>query len=55
MADTPAVANEKVILSNDCIPHEEEKVSTPGPVEFRLPSTPADYLSLSTPKEPTSR
>ena len=55
MAETPAVANEKVISSNRYIPLEEEKVSTPDPVEIGSPLTPVDYLPLSTPKEPTSR
>ena len=55
MAETSTVANEKAVSSNSCIPHEEEKVSTPGPVEIGSPLTPVDHLPLSTPKEPTSR
>ena len=50
MAETPAVANEKAISSNSCIPHEEEKVSTPDPVEIGSPLTPVDHLPLSIPK-----
>ena len=47
-------SQQKAVSSNSCIPHEEEKISTPGPVEIGSPLTPVDHLPLSTPKEPTS-
>ena len=42
-------------MSNGCIPHEEEKISTPGPVEIGSSLTPVDHLPLSTPGKPPRR
>ena len=55
MAESPAVPKESSRSPDSCIPHEEEKVSTPGPVEIGSPLTPIDHLPLSTPKEPSTR
>ena len=55
MAKSLPVFNKTPTSSNGYIPHEEEKISTPGTVEIGSLLTPVDHLPLITPGKPPTR